>query len=210
MQRRRVPVAAAIHCSFILPLCCLACMWLLQRPSLLCRLSMQVYSRTLASGSERATVFAWAVVNAMFKPSGGCGDDDDDDDDIGQIHRSSDALVTSLEFQREIFQHRHNQSLSIQLLSDVLFADMYPRDCANIDWDIIGIRSSSAASSARSVCDALFVTMEAAVWTHGVVLTARGKHSQTVAGVNVDASSWVKSTAYRRVSALRPRLQSSP
>ena len=155
----------------------------------------QIFSRTLVSGCDRASVFAWAVVNAIYN-----GNSDNPDDDPMIVSRSSDSNCYSLEFQGQMFEHHRNLEASVQLLAEVLFADMYPRDCTGINWNTVNIASSCrTGSAAAAACDAVLLVMDAAAWSHGVVLTARHKNSEAILGVNFDATSWVKTTSYRRV-----------
>ena len=83
-------------------------------PPLLPTLITQIFSRTLVSGCDRARVFAWAVVNAIYN---GNSDDPDDDPMIGS--RSSDSNCYSLEFQGQMFEHHRNLEASVQLLAEV-------------------------------------------------------------------------------------------
>jgi hypothetical protein len=148
----------------------------------------QIFSRTLVSGCDRASVFAWAVVNAIYNGNS------DDPHDIPMISRSIDTNCCSLDFQGQIFEHHRNLGSSVQLLAEVLFTDMYPRDCTGINWNTVNIASSCrSGSAAAAACDAVFLIMDAAAWSHGVVLTARG--------VNFDATPWVRSTSYRCVQS---------
>ncbi len=157
---------------------------------------IQIYSRALASGRDRASVFAWAVVDVMYH-----GNDDDD----GFVHRSSDADAFSISFQREIFDCGRLVIESVQLLSDVLFSDTHPQDCADIDWSTVSISSSCCGeTAAAAACEALLMIMDAVAWSHGTVLTTGSKHPEAIAGVNFDGSSWAKSTSYRRVLICNP------
>ena len=166
----------------------------------------QVYSRALASGSDRAGIFAWAVVNMMYR--GGGSDVDARDHSAPAI---ADTIPSDAELQHVLFQHDVDLRASMRLFADVLFLDMYPRDCAAIDWEITNIcssssssssRSSSSAQSANAVCLALLAAMDTAAWTHGAVLTSGGQSSPAL---NFDHTSWVKSTSYRCVVIFLPR-----
>ena len=112
----------------------------------------------------------------------------------------ADTIPSDAERQHVLFQHDVDLRASMRLFADVLFLDMYPRDCAVIDWEITNIYSSSSSSSsaqsANAVCLALLAAMDAAAWTHGAVLTSGGQSSPAL---NFDHTSWVKSTSYRCV-----------
>jgi hypothetical protein len=127
---------------------------------------------------------------------GGSSDVDDKDPSASAI---ADTIPSNDELQHDLFQHDVDLRASMRLFADVLFTDIYPRDCTVIDWTMTNIcssSSSSAQSGASAVCLALLAAMDAAAWTHGVVLTSDGQSSPAL---NFDYTSWVKSTSYRFV-----------
>jgi hypothetical protein len=113
----------------------------------------------------------------------------------------ADTIPSDAEREHVLFQHDVDLRASMRLFADVLFLDMYPRDCAVLDWAITNIcsshshSSSSSTQSANAVCLAILAIMDAAAWTHGAVLTSGG---QSFPSFNFDHTSWVKSTSYRR------------
>jgi hypothetical protein len=116
----------------------------------------------------------------------------------------ADTIPSDAEREHVLFQHDVDLRASMRLFADVLFLDMYPRDCAVLDWAITNICSSNSSSSssssstqsANAVCLAILAIMDAAAWTHGAVLTSG---DQSFPSLNFDHTSWVKSTSYRRV-----------
>ncbi len=110
----------------------------------------------------------------------------------------ADTIPSNDELQHDFFQHDVDLRASMRLFADILFTDMYPRDCTVIDWTMTNICSSSSGtqSGASAVCLALLAAMDAAAWTHGVVLTSDGQSSLAL---NFDCTSWVQSTSYRCV-----------
>ena len=160
---------------------------------------MQVYSRSLVTGSDRASIFVWAVFSAMQKFSNENFDADDQ-----TASRSLDAQADCTEHENRVFQHHHNLRVFVQLICDILFADLYPRDCTIVDWDAVYTSSGSdlfahKLAAADAACHALLMMMDAAAWTYGVVVAA---DNEITSCVNFEHSSWVKSTTYRFVLQL--------
>jgi hypothetical protein len=151
---------------------------------------VQVYDRSLVTGSDRASIFAWAVFSALMHKHS-------NESVVVDVHndlRSPEAPSDGTEREHWIFQHHRSMRVSLQLLSDILFADMYPRDCAIVDWDAASPDGSNKDVAADAACRALLMMMDAAAWTYGVVLAT---DCETTSGVNFEHSSWVKSTPYR-------------
>jgi hypothetical protein len=137
-------------------------------------------------------MFAWAVVSAIHQHRVERSDADRRDSS-----HSQDAQADCMQHEHRVLQHDRNLRASLQLLSDILFADMYPRDCAITDWDLVGACGDSSAHKhaiADAACFVLLMMMDAAAWTYGVVLAA---DIATTSGVNFEHSLWVKSTTYR-------------
>ena len=152
----------------------------------------QVYSRSLVTGNDRAGIFAWALFSAMLKCCDG-----DTESDVQPPSCSPDAHACSVEHELQAFRHDHNLRISMRLIGDIMFADMYPRDCTIVDWHAVSTGSSGGAHKdfvAEAACHALLTMMDAAAWTYGVVLAT---DNETASAVNFEHSFWVKSTAYR-------------
>jgi hypothetical protein len=110
---------------------------------------------------------------------------------------ASDANTRDSIHAKESFQQHHASCVSLKLLGEILFEDIYPCDCDSLDTDVAGIITSSDNfhSSAETICRALLTLADSASWTYGTVLCA--ETDSVVTPYNYDFSSWIKSVAYR-------------